>query len=569
MKIRECLKELAEKFNLPNEEYKELISFKELARNKKLLEKLLLEKSPEAIKVACLSGRGYGVALKDIQNLYVGESEASIGELMKKYSEVKDFEKYILSKVDINIINKLAGYFFVLEQKKCELQNQQQNIDNELSDIDKISADIAVIDKYVVPYKAHRKAIRQWQVKVESDENLKIRYQNFLNIYRNTPRGVLDDFIDSSSTLSEKQKKLIRKTVFFKKLLEELSIYGKQGIAILLELWKQNLIKLGNREILIYLWQYSQQVNDFIKERIQPDSIDIEDSFLELLLQVLIEKERENIARGEVNRDIDIWNEFIDEEQWQCILSKMRKAISSDEIPQMLSSILRKLEGRSVRALVKILCESYTKENNISLWEIANNISYNDFAQNRDIILIFMHCIEKSNAVKAKKVNAKEKRLQGQAKEVYANVYEPEEKLEELVTNLATFSGEIAPNTVRQQLLPIVKDFRKGFERLGVNGLFENAKWANELGVKFNSEMHAMPMNGRPMPGDDVKLSTMGFSYKDEDGNPKKHLAKIYWENKVEKKNNSQKSVKQQCSNANNAGKEKKSSNMNRKDLKQ
>ena len=68
-----------------------------------------------------------------------------------------------------------------------------------------------------------------------------------------------------------------------------------------------------------------------------------------------------------------------------------------------------------------------------------------------------------------------------------------------------------------------------------------------------------MPSNGRPHKGDDVKLNTLGFFYKDEDGNPKKHLAKIYWENKVEKKNNSQKSGKQQCSNANNIGKGKKS----------
>ena len=149
--------------------------------------------------------------------------------------------------------------------------------------------------------------------------------------------------------------------------------------------------------------------------------------------------------------------------------------------------------------------------------------------------------------------------MQGQAKEVYANVYEPEEKLEELVTNLATFSGEIAPNTVRQQLLPIVKDFRKGFERLGISRLAGNDKWANRLSIKFNSGMHAMPMNGRPKSGDDVKLSTMGFSYKDEDGNYIKHLAKIYLENKTEKKNNSQKSGKQQCSNANNIGKGKKS----------
>ena len=118
MKIREYLKELAENFNLPNEEYRDLISYRELANNKKLLEKLLREKSPEAIKVACLSGRGYEVALKDIQNLYMGESEVSIEELMKKYSDAKDFEKDILSKVDINIINRLTSYFSALEQNK-------------------------------------------------------------------------------------------------------------------------------------------------------------------------------------------------------------------------------------------------------------------------------------------------------------------------------------------------------------------------------------------------------------------------------------------------------------------
>lgn len=331
------------------------------------------------------------------------------------------------------------------------------------------------------------------------------------------------------------------------------------GIDILWELWRQKLINCKNKDILVYLQQHSQQANDFLKKRMQSDKVDIEDSFLELLLQVLIEKERENLATGEVNRNIDIWNEFIDEEQWQCILSKMRKVISSDEIPQMLSSILRKLEGCSVRALVEVLCESYTKENNISLWEIANNISYNDFGQNKEIILRFMQCIEESNTVKGKKIAAFERRLQGQAKEVYANVYEPEEKLEELVTNLATFSGEIAPNTVRQQLLPIVKDFRKGFERLGVNVLTGGTKWENNESVRFNPEKHTMPSNGRPHKGDDVKLNTLGFFYKDEEGNPKKHLAKIYWENKVEKKNNSQKSGKQQCSNANNIGKGKKS----------
>lgn len=558
MKIRECLKELAGKFNLPNEEYKELISFKELASNKKLLEKLLREKSLEAIKVACLSGRVYGVALKDIQNLYMGEEKSAIEGLIKKYSFVDDFEKDILSRVDINIIKTFADYFSVLEQEKCKLQNQQQNPDKEPSDIDEISNQIVLIDKCTVPYKAHKKAIRQWQTKEESEEGFKTRHENLMNIYQNTPALVVTDFF-SSGKANEELKKLIRDKESFKKILEELHQRVGYEIEILWELWRQKLINCKNKDILVYLQQHSQQANDFLKKRIQSDKVDIEDSFLELLLQVLIEKERENLATGEVNRNIDIWNEFIDEEQWQCILSKMRKVISSDEIPQMLSSILRKLEGRSVRALVEVLCESYTKENNISLWEIANNISYNDFAQNRDIILIFMHCIEKSNAVKAKKVNALEKRLQGQAKEVYANVYEPEEKLEELVTNLATFAGEIAPNTVRQQLLPIVKDFRKGFERLGVNVLTGGTKWENNESVRFNPEKHTMPSKGRPHKGDDVKLNTLGFFYKDEDGNPKKHLAKIYWENKVEKKNNSQKSGKQQYSNANNTGKGKKS----------
>ncbi len=558
MKIRECLKELAGKFNLPNEEYKELISYRELASNKKLLEKLLREKSPEAIKVACLSGRGYEVALKDIQNLYMGEEKSAIEGLIKKYSFVDDFEKDILSRVDINIINKFADYFLVSEQEKCELQDQQQNISAKLEDTDEISVSAEEIEKFIVPYEAHRKAIVQWQAKEESEDGFKTRYENLMNIYQNTPALVLDDFF-SSGEASDELKRLIRDRESFKKILEELYRRVEYGIDILWELWRQKLINCKNKDILVYLQQHSQQANDFLKKRMQSDKVDIEDSFLELLLQVLIEKERENLATGEVNRNIDIWNEFIDEEQWQCILSKMRKVISSDEIPQMLSSILRKLEGCSVRALVEVLCESYTKENNISLWEIANNISYNDFGQNKEIILRFMQCIEESNTVKGKKIAAFERRLQGQAKEVYANVYEPEEKLEELVTNLATFSGEIAPNTVRQQLLPIVKDFRKGFERLGISRLAGNDKWANRLSIKFNSGMHAMPMNGRPKSGDDVKLSTMGFSYKDEDGNYIKHLAKIYLENKVEKKNNSQKSGKQQCSNANNIGKGKKS----------
>lgn len=558
MKIRECLKELAEKFNLPNEEYKELISYRELAINKKLLEKLLREKSPEAIKVACLSGRGYEVALKDIQNLYMGEEKSAIEGLIKKYSFVDDFEKDILSRVDINIINKFADYFLVREQEKCELQDQQQNPDKEPSDIDEISNQIALIDKCTVPYKAHKKAIRQWQTKEESEDGFKTRHENLMNIYQNTPALVVTDFF-SSGEASDELKRLIKDKESFKKILEELHRRVGYEIEILWELWRQKLINCKNKDILVYLQQHSQQTNDFLKKRMQSDKVDIEDSFLELLLQALIEKERENLATGEVNRNIDIWNEFIDEEQWQCILSKMRQVISSDEIPQMLSSVLRKLEGCSVRALVKVLCESYTKENNISLWEIANNISYNDFGQNKEIILRFMQCIEKSNTVKGKKIAAFERRLQGQAKEVYANVYEPEEKLEELVTNLATFSGEIAPNTVRQQLLPIVKDFRKGFERLGVNVLTGGTKWENNESVRFNPEKHTMPSNGRPHKGDDVKLNTLGFFYKDEDGNPKKHLAKIYWENKVEKKNNSQKSGKQQCSNANNIGKGKKS----------
>lgn len=558
MKIRECLKELAGKFNLPNEEYKELISYRELASNKKLLEKLLREKSPEAIKVACLSGRGYEVALKDIQNLYMGEEKSAIEGLIKKYSFVDDFEKDILSRVDINIINKFADYFLVREQEKCELQDQQQNPDKEPSDIDEISNQIALIDKCTVPYKAHKKAIRQWQTKEESEDGFKTRHENLMNIYQNTPELVVTDFF-SSGKANEELKKLISDKESFKKILEELHRRVGYEIEILWELWRQKLINCKNKDILVYLQQHSQQANDFLKKRMQSDKVDIEDSFLELLLQALIEKERENLATGEVNRNIDIWNEFIDEEQWQCILSKMRKVISSDEIPQMLSSILRKLEGCSVRALVEVLCESYTKENNISLWEIANNISYNDFGQNKEIILRFMQCIEKSNTVKGKKIAAFERRFQGQAKEVYANVYEPEEKLEELVTNLATFAGEIAPNTVRQQLLPIVKDFRKGFERLGVNVLTGGTKWENNESVRFNPEKHTMPSNGRPHKGDDVKLNTLGFFYKDEEGNPKKHLAKIYLENKVEKKNNSQKSGKQQCSNANNIGKGKKS----------
>ena len=322
---------------------------------------------------------------------------------MKKYSDAKDFEKDILSKVDINIINRLTSYFSALEQNKCELQNQQQNPDKDPSDIDEISNQIALIDKCTVPYKAHKKAIRQWQTKEESEDGFKTRHENLMNIYQNTPALVVTDFF-SSGKADEELKKLIRDKESFKKILEELHRRVGYEIEILWEFWRQKLINCKNKDILVYLQQHSQQANDFLKKRMQSDKVDIEDSFLELLLQVLIEKERENLATGEVNRNIDIWNKFIDEEQWQCILSKMRKVISSDEIPQMLSSILRKLEGCSVRALVEVLCESYTKENNISLWEIANNISYNDFGQNKEIILRFMQCIEKSNTVKGKKL---------------------------------------------------------------------------------------------------------------------------------------------------------------------
>lgn len=535
MKIRECLKELAGKFNLPNEEYKELISYRELASNKKLMEKLLQEKSPEAIKVACLSGRVYGVALKDIQNLYMGEGEVSIEELMKKYSDAKDFEKYILSKVDINIINRLTSYFSALEQKKCELQNQQQDTNKEPSDIDEISANIAVIDKCIVPYKAHRKAIRQRKAREESGEGFKIRQENLWSIYQKTPGGILDDFINSSGVLSEEQKKLIVNTNFFKKVLKELYIYDRQGIAILWELWKQKLIKYENKDVLVYLQQHSQQVNDFLKERIQFDEVDIEDSFFGLLFQAMLGKEKENFVAGETDWDIDVWNEFVCEEYWQCILNKMLEIIPSDEISPMLSLVLKKLEGRAAKIFVEVLCESYIKENNISLWEIVNNMSHDDFGQNKEIILRFMQCIEKSNTVKGKKIAALERRFQGQAKEVFANIYEPEEKLEELVTNLATFTGEINPNIVRQQLLFIAKDFRKGFEELGVRVLAGDVKWESNQSVRFNSDMHAMPMNGRPKSGDYVKLRTLGFFYKDEDGNCIKHLAKVYCENKDKK----------------------------------
>ena len=44
--------------------------------------------------------------MKDIQNLYNGGRKSAIEGLNKKYSFVDDFEKDILSRVDINIINK-------------------------------------------------------------------------------------------------------------------------------------------------------------------------------------------------------------------------------------------------------------------------------------------------------------------------------------------------------------------------------------------------------------------------------------------------------------------------------
>ena len=119
--------------------------------------------------------------------------------------------------------------------------------------------------------------------------------------------------------------------------------------------------------------------------------------------------------------------------------------------------------------------------------------------------------------------------MNSQEQELFSSIYSPLEQLEELAINLRCTDGSIKCNLVAGQLMNMIGLLRDGLISIGVETIVDSDDWKSQANICFDSEKHRSTIPIKDIP-EMVKPRTMGFMYRDDDGEKQLHPAKVYTE---------------------------------------
>ena len=218
-----------------------------------------------------------------------------------------------------------------------------------------------------------------------------------------------------------------------------------------------------------------------------------------------------------------IWEQIITTEQWEKILFIIRE-IDEERFCDCLAKITLRTNGVPRKKLLAVT-QQLIEENVIeSVGDfvsalVEHHTSGDDCAE---IVARFIQKIENSQnqlANENKRLKRKNERV---ASEIYGAISKQIESLELLASNFDCGGDPIAPKLVASNLKKRLAELRSGLEELGVYPLEDVDAWITQKKIKFNPERHTINVTTPPQT---VYLRTLGFAYKNSDGETENSLA--------------------------------------------
>lgn len=343
----------------------------------------------------------------------------------------------------------------------------------------------------------------------------------------------LDRFLSGDGRLGEEEASKLKEEQFLKGLLNRLNDdkYRQYKFAILTSPFYGSYFDLSKGIVKDFVLADEKALADFLIE--EANAGRLEDEKNAVLYQIAVDESVN--GKTEFQR---LWNSFSLKEEWDYILTLQRL---NPEIPKSRAAarLLINAHGKSVKAFIQALDDRIKKngEAEAELDRFLQEYMRLDCEKSYDVVsgIIAIHKNREKRLEREKNLIQKEN--DKVSKKLFSCVYQPLESLESLASDLRVTEGQINCKLVSDKLMAYIIELRKSLneEPFDLSALGDMDAWETQRAVKYDSEKYSIATR-ESLAGKSVKLQTLGFSYHDEKGNPKKRPAKAYTtENKKQK----------------------------------
>lgn len=595
MSIKSLLASLFAQKDLPMQQYVELQEFKDLEREVEVIEKISEYNLPEVTKLICgsaqLSNMAWAAKYQYVKPLYWQEEFDVAETLVKYFSSCPDFEKEILSFADIQILQRIKGFF---DGRALDLQNYRKEKSNLQKKVrtakKKEEAEQAKTEEDSTAAAADIKTTAE-----QVGENTSVAENNIQNegkkpqpekLYLSKEETRIQEL---TGIIDERDKELKHWKPFIAKIEEYMARLSDGS----LDRKREQAYHAIDSVKMPYEEEF---LREFINTGIVPD--DIAQKFKDRMfcnrvlqclekgslreyampiLEKLYEEGAIDFEEGEfayfVEHNPALLSDFLNEKYQQdphCkededmavlfdIAIKQVFHASDDHGRRMFSQIWNNFEqkdewewllnkildlkpgninqafcyyllgvtGRSAKAANEFLSDFNDPDVGLSMLDVYSELLILQNNPERELILGSLRGSIQNSRKMQRRMNVLDRKVNSQSQELFSATYNPVNKLEELATNLRQTEGTIRSGLVAGQLIDLISELREGMQTLGVAPAVDIDQWAKNQSIPYNQEVHKIMANRMPDNGQ-VKARTMGFEYENDDGVQKIFPAEVY-----------------------------------------
>ena len=274
------------------------------------------------------------------------------------------------------------------------------------------------------------------------------------------------------------------------------------------DIYKNFLIH--HAELLVpYLRKEYNKTTDFTAD-------DTNQSLLEILLNAVAADEK-------IFDYSQLFNEIQETETWQYILDF---SLTFNNKCQVIARLLNGLCGKPVQYMLDSISSVLVSDRRISVHDICEELLHLS-EKNSGMALRLIGLLEQNQRKVQRKLNTTERIVKSQSQEIFSSLYVPMQDLENLTASIKDTKKEIDCNLIAGKLFTVVEAFRTGLTALGVDTVEDFDLWRRRSRVSYDPQRHKVFLTDNLDDISEVKIRTLGFSYRDEDDTENKVLAEV------------------------------------------
>ncbi len=334
-------------------------------------------------------------------------------------------------------------------------------------------------------------------------------------------KAILQQFIDEGITDTLLCNRL-RTDDAAQWLVAELSKaeYHSRALEILVQLHELGEIDLEQEEYTGFLVQNCDSLEEYLCQQYCESDV-LQESALEYLFELAVKLE----YRGAGGRLRRLWNKLDTRESWLRLLSNLKK----DGFSRYIYKYMIGLSQKTAQLVAELLLKDKQFSEVGKPMDIITELLDNNPSDNKELIYHYLRLQEEQERKLAQRVKELKQQVDRQGQELFADIYEPVEKLEELAVNVKLSSRGISNEIIASKLMAELVLLRNNLIDLGVEPLVEPSDWQQQNLLNYDVQNHqfAVPQDKKPAK---VLARTMGFSYYNSDKELQNREAFVYCE---------------------------------------